>query len=93
LFGHVGLLGGETGDLDAAGFRADEITDGATGAAGTGVLGRMIAVVVEALGKMQDFGRAGFDTKPATLTFFCVHLDGTAIWLDWHRTHLQDRPT
>ena len=37
-----------------------------------GVLGGMVAVVVEALGEAQDLGRAGGHAEPATFTFLVV---------------------
>jgi hypothetical protein len=72
LFLHGDLLGGEAENGDAAGFGADEEADAAAGATRAGVFGRMIAVVVEALGEMQDLGWAGLDAESTTFTFFGV---------------------
>ena len=54
------------------------------------VFGGMVAVVVQALGKVQDFGRAGLDAESASLTFFGVHGDRSAVWFGGHLVHLRD---
>jgi hypothetical protein len=90
LFRHGGLLGGgEAEDLDTAGLGTDEVADPTSGTAGAGVFGGMVAVVVQAVGKVKDFGGTGLDTESAAFAFFRVHRDRSAIRLR-HGVHLRE---
>src|ERR1035438_7280144 len=70
----------------AAQFGTDEVADAAAGAAIAEVNGGVVAVAIQLLGKVQDFGRAGLHAKAAPLAFLGVHFDGTAVRLDVWRS-------
>src|ERR1017187_3692330 len=89
LFLHAILLGGghgiEAEHPDAARFGTNEETDAAPGASQARVYRRMVPVVIQPFRQVQHFGWTRLHAKPATLTFFGVHLDQTAVGFAHHR--------
>jgi hypothetical protein len=72
LFLHGGLLGGAPEDSDAARLRTDVEADSTARAAGTGIFGGVITVVIQTFGEVKHLGWAGLHTEAATLTFFRI---------------------
>jgi hypothetical protein len=71
---------GETEDGDGAGLRTGHKADAATGAAGTGIEGGAVAVVVERVTEAEEMERAGLDAETAALALLAVNADETTIW-------------
>src|ERR1039457_152064 len=78
--------GGQAEHPDAPRFGTDEETDAAPGAPHARVDRRTVPVVVEPFRQVQYFGWTGLHAKPATLTFFGVHLNRTTVGFAIHRS-------
>jgi hypothetical protein len=72
LFLHDDLLGSQPKHDDPTGLRTNEEADPASGAAGAGIFGSVIAVMIETFRQVQHLGWTGLHAKPTSLTFFGI---------------------
>jgi hypothetical protein len=70
----------ETEDGDGAGLRTGHEADATAGAAGTGIEGGAVAVVVERVTEAEEMERTGLHAETAAFALLSVDADETTVW-------------